>query len=564
MCRWIKSLPLIWLALLAPVVQGADCPDKPTEALNADIQGLSEQINLWDAAYYHEGTSLVADELYDQAVARLDTWRACAGIVHSHRPERSGTGHDETRLHPFAQRGLEKRDAAEIKHWMSRRHDLWIQPKVDGVAVTLAYADGQLVAAISRGDGQNGHDWSAQARRIAAIPDRLPEPITAVLQGELYWQVSDYRQSQDGHRRARSTVAGAMAQAAPDTATLSRIGLFVWGWPDGPPNMPEKLARLTELGFNTADYTHSVNDYARAEDWRKRWFREPLPFATDGVVLKQGERLEGQGWRDEPPGWAVAWKYPAQQILAEVRGVAFRIGRTGRITPLVHLHPVMLEGRRISRVSLGSLARWQALDVRAGDHVAVTLGGLTIPQLASVVWSAPERQALQVPDETAYHGLSCLHLQSALPGCQGQLLARLDWLGETLALRGIGEGTWQALLNSGVVTGLLDWLWLTENTLTQVPGIGDTTAARLLAQFDSVKTQPFSTWLEALGAQTGHEKAEGGWTTRAGLSVAQWQALPGIGPVRSEALHAFFNHPELQRMAEALQRAGVEGFDVLD
>ena len=169
-----------------------------------------------------------------------------------------------------------------------------------------------------------------------------------------------------------------------------------------------------------------------------------------------------------------------------------------------------------------------------------------------------------MPDDSAYHGLSCLQLQSALPGCQDQLLARLDWLGETLALRGIGEGTWQALVNSGAVTGLLDWLWLTETTLTQVPGIGDTSAAQLLVQFDSVKTQPFTTWLEALGAPTGHEQAEGNWTARAALSVAQWQALPGIGPVRSEALHAFFNHPDIQRMAEALQRAGVEGFDILD
>ncbi|MGS2742439.1 NAD-dependent DNA ligase LigB [Halomonas sp. LS-001] len=563
MCRWIKSLP-IWLVLMAPTAQGEGCPNKPAAALNADIQGLSEQINLWDAAYYHEGTSLVADELYDQAVARLETWRACAGITQPHRRERSLAEGDEIRTHPFAQRGLEKRDAADIKRWVSRRHDLWIQPKVDGVAVTLEYVDGQLVAAISRGDGQNGHDWSAQAQRIAAIPDSLPLPITAVLQGELYWQVNDYRQAQDGHRRARSTVAGAMAQAAPDTETLSRIGLFVWGWPDGPSTMPEKLARLTELGFNTADYTHSVNDYAQADGWRERWFHQPLPFATDGIVLKQGERLEGQHWSDEPPDWAVAWKYPARQVLAEVRGVAFRIGRTGRITPLIHLHPVTLEGRRISRVSLGSLARWQALDVRAGDHVAVTLGGLTIPQLASVVWSAPERQTLQVPDEQAYHGLSCLQLQSALPGCQDQLLARLDWLGKTLELRGIGESTWQALLNAGAVTGLLDWLWLTESALTQVPGIGDTTATQLLAQFENVKTQPFATWLEALGAPTGHEKATGNWTTLAALSVAEWQALPGIGPVRSEALHAFFNHPELQRMAEALQRAGVAGFDVLD
>ena len=566
MCRhhyFINYLLLVWLALWSSTAQGADCPIKPAEALDADIQSLSQQISQWDDAYYQQGKSLVSDDIYDQAVATLEHWRRCVGASQPHRPERQAVTPYELLAHPYAQRGLEKRDNAGIQRWMQRRDDLWIQPKVDGVAITLEYLDGRLVKAISRGDGQHGQDWTPRVSQIPAVPNRLPEAITAVLQGELYWRADDdYVQSQDGYRQLRGKVAGAMAQEAPDAKMLARIGLFVWAWPNGPQTMEEHLARLTELGFDSAEYSHPVSDYAQAEQWRERWFDQPLPFATDGVVLKQALlSTEVLSSNDAPPGWALAWKYPAQQALATVRGIAFRVGRTGRITPLVHLQPVILEGRRISRVSLGSLAQWQALDIRAGDKVAVTLGGLTIPQLASVVWTSPKRQPLWVPDEQDYHALSCLTLNEALPGCEDQLPARLVWLGEALEMEGIGEGTWKKLIKAGVVINLIDWIQLDKQALIAAPGIGAATANRLLAEFDAARKQPFANWLQALGAPPGSDQTQGDWASLAALSAAQWQALPNVGPVRSRALDAFFTHPEIQRMAAALEKAGVEGFE---
>ncbi|MGM0616302.1 MAG: NAD-dependent DNA ligase LigB [Pseudomonadota bacterium] len=566
MCRhhwFIKHLLPAWLVLWSSVVQGADCPIKAAEALDADIQSLSRQISQWDDAYYQQGKSLVSDDIYDQAVATLEHWRRCAGKSQPYRPAQEVVKPHELLAHPYTQRGLEKRDSEGVQRWMQRRDNLWIQPKVDGVAITLEYLDGRLVKAISRGDGQHGQDWTPRARQLPAVPNRLPESLTAVMQGELYWRAgSDYIQSRDGHRQLRGKVAGAMAQEAPDAKTLARIGLFVWAWPNGPQAIEEQLTRLAELWFDSAEYSHPVSDYAQAEQWRERWFDQPLPFATDGVVLKQALlSTEVLSLDDAPPAWALAWKYPAQQALATVRGIAFRVGRTGRITPLVHLQPVILEGRRISRVSLGSLAQWQALDIRAGDKVAVTLGGLTIPQLAGVVWTSPKRQPLWVPDEQDYHALSCLTLNEALPGCEDQLLARLVWLGEALEMQGIGEGTWKKLIKADVVTDLIGWLQLDKPALIAAPGIGAATANRLLAEFDAARKQPFANWLQALGAPPGSDQTQGDWASLAALSAAQWQALPNVGPVRSRALDAFFTHPEIQRMAAALEKAGVEGFE---
>lgn len=546
---------LIWLVTFS--AQAAQCPDWPEERLSRESKALAEQVQRWDTAYHDEGVALIDDALYDQAVERLATWQRCLGNVPDHRSLTRVTRSSGTLEHPAAQRGLDKADDDGVRRFTSRRENLWIQPKVDGVAITLRYADGELVEAVSRGDGERGQDWTARARQLPAIPNTLPEPISAVFQGELYWRLTQHVQSRSPASGARGDVAGAMAQSSPEAATLERIGLFVWDWPDGPTAMAERLAGLSGLGFDTADYTHSLDDRRDAAYWRDSWFNGPLPFATDGVVIKQAERPGLRRWSSSPPEWAIAWKYPAQQALAEVRGIEFRVGRTGRVTPLVWLNPVQLEGRRISRVSLGSLERWETLDVRPGDQVAITLAGLTIPQLSEVVWHTQERSPLTPPSPQRYHLLSCFELTS---GCDGQLLARLTYLGEHLGMQGIGEGTWQALMDAGVVTQLLDWLNVEPDQLQQAYGIGEATAVALLEQFQAARGQPFSAWLNALGAPPGSESVRGDWYELAGYQREQWQAVPGVGPVRAEALVAFFTHPEMQRMAAQLNQAGVAGF----
>ena len=557
----MANLAAAWLMSVTFSAQADTCPDWPAERLALETQALAEHIKVWDRAYHDNGESLIADELYDQALARLENWQACLDSPTLHRPLTRITSSSGTRTHPAAQTGLTKADEDGIRRFTSRREDLWIQPKVDGVAVTLRYQGGELVEAVSRGDGERGQDWTARVQQLPGVPVTLPEPVSAVLQGELYWRLDNHVQARQPDSGARGAVAGAMAQRDPSQETLNRIGLFVWDWPDGPTQMTERLAQLTALGFETADYTHPISGQEAAAEWRERWFNGPLPFATDGVVLKQAERPGVRNWSSSPPEWAVAWKYPSQQALAQVRGVEFRVGRTGRVTPLLWLYPVTLEGRRISRVSLGSLERWQEWDVRPGDHVAVTLAGLTIPRVDSVVWQTRERAALSAPQPGRYHLLSCFTLTPERTSeCSAQLLARLTYLSEQLGMRGIGEGTWQALMEAGVVTELLGWLALTPEQLQQAHGIGATTAAALMAQFDTARQAPYATWLTALGMPPGGDAGLGDWYTLAGYSRSDWQAVPGIGPVRSEALVAFFSHPDVQRMARQLQQAGVDGF----
>lgn len=547
------------LCLVCLNTHAAQCPDWPPERAAHEIATLQNQIDRWDDSYHREGKSLVADELYDQSRARLAQWRRCFKRDTPANPLSTARG---TVAHPVAHTGLDKlQDERAVDDWLRHRTDVWVQPKVDGVAVTLIYRNGLLTQAISRGDGSQGQDWTASARQVAAIPQQLAQPMDLLVQGELYWRLTDHVQAKAGSLNARSTVAGLMARKTLSAEQASGIGLFVWDWPQGPATLPERVAKLDELGFPaTTAYSQAISSLADAQRWRDHWYRSPLPFASDGMVLRQGQRPPAERWQAKPSYWSVAWKYPFAQALAEVRKVHFKIGRTGRITPVLELLPVMLDDRQIRRVSVSSLQRWQALDIRPGDQVAISLAGLTIPRLDGVVSRSTERPEMNAPEPGDFHPLSCWQ---PTPGCEGQFLARLAWLSgkQGLALPHVGPGTWEKLLQAGRLDGLLDWLNLDAQELANIDGLGERSAARLYSSFDSARQRPFARWLKALGMPpTGQARLADSWQALAQRDTEQWQTEPGIGPGRATQLIAFFRDPQVLALSETLREAGIEGF----
>ncbi|MHC8307781.1 NAD-dependent DNA ligase LigB [Pseudomonas sp. PB3P13] len=550
---------LFLLAFIASTANANACPDWTADRAIREIAALQQQISRWDDSYHRQGQSLIADELYDESRARLSEWHHCFNVVENADPLRTAGG---TVAHPVVHTGLNKlRDAQAVKDWLRDRSDIWVQPKIDGVAVTLVYRGGLLNQAISRGDGINGQDWTASARQIKSIPQTLPQPLDLLVQGELYWRLTDHVQARSGSLNARSTVAGLMARKTLPREQADGIGLFAWDWPQGPASLPARAAALAHMGFaNTAQYAQPINDFASAEHWRDHWYRSALPFATDGVVLRQGQRPSATRWQAKAPYWAVAWKYPYAQALAEVRKVNFKVGRTGRITPVLELKPFALDDRQIKRVSVSSLRRWKELDVRPGDQVSISLAGLTIPRLDDVVLRAAERPELDAPLAADFHLLSCW--QPTL-GCESQFLARLTWLSgkKGLALPHIGPGTWEKLLETRRLNGLLDWLALDAQELATIDGFGERSSARLLNSFNEARQRPFTQWLRALGLPpTGQATLAHSWQALAERSLEQWQAEAGIGPGRAAQLSAFFRDPQVVALSEILRVAGVDGF----
>ncbi len=551
------------VVLTAHRVQAGECPDWSPPRAGQELAALHDRLDGWNHSYRIDGRSPVDDAVYDQALQRFGQWQRCfpAQATAAPNPLADAGGRATS---PVAQTGLAKLPgAAALAQWMDERgnRDLWVQPKVDGVAVTLLYVDGELRQASSRGDGLHGSDWTVPAQRIAAIPKHLPHaPARVVLQGELYWRLPGHVQADRGGVNARSAVAGALARDHLDGAGARQIGLFVWDWPDGPADMPARLAGLHTMGLvDSVSYTKPVGTLAGVRRWREQWYRQAMPFATDGTVVRQGHRPPAASWHSAPPDWAVAWKYPAASALAEVRAVEFTVGRTGRITPVLQLGPVQLDDHRVQRVSVGSLRRWRQLDIRPGDQVEVALAGLTIPRLKSVVWRTQQRVAVVVPDPEAYTALTCWQPTA---GCEQQFLARLVWLGgeHGLHLEGVGADAWQRLVDSGLIHHLLDWMDLTPAQLAAVPGIGTNRAATLAASFASARTRPFERWLQALGAPAGALPEGSDWASMSRRGVDDWQALDRIGAVRAGRLVDFFHCPDVRAQAARLHAVGVPGF----
>ncbi|MDB5995172.1 MAG: ligB [Pseudomonas sp.] len=555
----MRLFSVFFLTLACSISKAADCPDwPPARALN-EITTLQQHIDAWDDSYHRLGQSQVNDELYDQSRARLIDWRACFDL--SPPPDSLRTAGGKL-AHPIAHTGLEKlRDHRAVERWLRNRKDIWVQPKVDGVAITLIYRKGWLHQAISRGDGVSGQDWTSAARKLPAIPRQLAQPVDLLVQGELYWRLTEHVQATAGSLNARSTVAGLMARKALAPEQAAGIGLFIWDWPQGPADLPDRIAALAELGLpSTAPYSQAIQTLADAERWRDHWYRSPLPFASDGVVLRQSQRTSAERWQAKPPFWAVAWKYPYAQALAEVRKVEFKIGRTGRITPVLELKPVTLDDRQIKRVSVSSLRRWEELDIRPGDQVSISLAGLTIPRLDGVVLRASERADLSAPVPTDFHQLSCWQ---PTPGCESQFLARLTWLSgrQGLALPHVGPGTWEKLLETGHLNGLLDWLTLDAQELANIDGFSERSSAQLLTSFDNARQRPFARWLKALGLPpTGQARLADSWQALALRDTEQWQAEAGIGPGRAAQLSAFFRDPQVLALSDTLRAAGIDGF----
>lgn len=557
----LATLRLFSVLLLSftPLIAHAACPDWPFGKAQVEISALQQQIDQWDDAYHREGRSLIADELYDQSRLRLTEWRQCFQQPAAPEPLHSASG---SVAHPIAHTGLDKlHEAAAVQTWLKDRQDVWVQPKVDGVAVTLIYRRGLLQQAISRGDGVSGQDWTASVQKIAAIPQQLTQPLDLLVQGELYWRLNQHVQASAGSVNARATVAGLMSRKTLSAEQASGIGLFVWDWPEGPANLPERISTLATLGFaTTAPFSQAIANLEEAQQWREHWYRSPLPFATDGIVLRQSQRPPAERWQASAPYWAVAWKYPFARALAEVRKVNFKVGRSGRITPVLELSPVRLDDREIRRVSAGSLKRWQTLDIRPGDQVAISLAGLTIPRLDSVVLRTSERAALDIPDTRDFHALSCWQ---PTPGCESQFLARLTWLSgkQGLALQNVGRGTWEKLLETGRLNNLLDWLTLDEPELANIAGFGERSSARLINSFHSARQRPFTQWLKALGLPpTGQAQLADSWQALAQRGTEQWQAEAGIGPGRAAQLSAFFRDPQVLALSDTLRAAGIDGF----
>ena len=557
----------VWMAILISILcwqssAWAVCPAWSPARAQEEISRLQQQIKQWDDDYWKEGKSEVEDGVYDQLSARLTQWQRCFGSEPRDvmMPPLNGAV-----MHPVAHTGVRKMvDKNALSLWMRERSDLWVQPKVDGVAVTLVYRDGKLNKAISRGNGLKGEDWTQKVSLISAVPQTVSGPLAnSTLQGEIFLQREGHIQQQMGGINARAKVAGLMMRQG-NSDTLNSLAVFVWAWPDGPHLMTDRLKDLATAGFTlTQTYTRAVKNADEVAHVRNEWWKAKLPFVTDGVVVRAAKEPESRHWLPGQAEWLVAWKYQPVAQVAEVKAIQFAVGKSGKISVVASLAPVMLDDKKVQRVNIGSVRRWQEWDIAPGDQILVSLAGQGIPRIDDVVWRGAERTK-PTPPENRFNSLTCYFASDV---CQEQFISRLVWLGakQVLGLDGIGEAGWRALHQTHRFEHIFSWLLLTPEQLQNTPGIAKSKSAQLWHQFNLARKQPFTRWVMAMGIPLTraalNASDERSWSQLLFSTEQFWQQLPGTGSWRARQVIEWKENAQIKKLGSWLAAQQITGFE---
>ena len=557
----------VWMAILIGILcwqssVWAVCPAWSPARAQEEISRLQQQIKQWDDDYWKEGKSEVEDGVYDQLSARLTQWQRCFGSEPRDvmMPPLNGAV-----MHPVAHTGVRKMvDKNALSLWMRERSDLWVQPKVDGVAVTLVYRDGKLNKAISRGNGLKGEDWTQKVSLISAVPQTVSGPLAnSTLQGEIFLQREGHIQQQMGGINARAKVAGLMMRQG-NSDTLNSLAVFVWAWPDGPQLMTDRLKELATAGFTlTQRYTRAVKNADEVARVRNEWWKAKLPFVTDGVVVRGAKEPESRHWLPGQAEWLVAWKYQPVAQVAEVKAIQFAVGKSGKISVVASLAPVMLDDKKVQRVNIGSVRRWQEWDIAPGDQILVSLAGQGIPRIDDVVWRGAERTK-PTPPENRFNSLTCYFASDV---CQEQFISRLVWLGskQVLGLDGIGEAGWRALHQTHRFEHIFSWLLLTPEQLQNTLGIAKSKSAQLWHQFNLARKQPFTRWVMAMGIPLTraalNASDERSWSQLLFSTEQFWQQLPGTGSGRARQVIEWTENAQIKKLGSWLAAQQITGFE---
>ncbi|ENF82494.1 DNA ligase B [Escherichia coli P0305260.15] len=557
----------VWMAILIGILcwqssVWAVCPAWSPARAQEEISRLQQQIKQWDDDYWKEGKSEVEDGVYDQLSARLTQWQRCFG---SEPRDVMMLPLNGAVMHPVAHTGVRKMvDKNALSLWMRERSDLWVQPKVDGVAVTLVYRDGKLNKAISRGNGLKGEDWTQKVSLISAVPQTVSGPLAnSTLQGEIFLQREGHIQQQMGGINARAKVAGLMMRQG-NSDTLNSLAVFVWAWPDGPQLMTDRLKELATAGFTlTQRYTRAVKNADEVARVRNEWWKAKLPFVTDGVVVRGAKEPESRHWLPGQAEWLGAWKYQPVAQVAEVKAIQFAVGKSGKISVVASLAPVMLDDKKVQQVNIGSVRRWQEWDIAPGDQILVSLAGQGIPRIDDVVWRGAERTK-PTPPENRFNSLTCYFASDV---CQEQFISRLVWLGskQVLGLDGIGEAGWRALHQTHRFEHIFSWLLLTPEQLQNTPGIAKSKSAQLWHQFNLARKQPFTRWVMAMGIPLTraalNASDERSWSQLLFSTEQFWQQLPGTGSRRARQVIEWKENAQIKKLGSWLVAQQITGFE---
>ena len=430
--------------------------------------------------------------------------------------------------------------------------------KFDGTAISLTYEHGRLVRAVTRGDGTTGDDVTTNVKTIRSIPLVLSGsgyPDLFEIRGEIFMPYASFDRL-NAEREAtgeslfanpRNAAAGTLKQQ--QSAVVAKRGLDCTLYQMAGDNLPfvnhiENLNAARSWGFKVSEHMTLCHGAAEVIDYINHWdeARKSLPYPTDGVVIKVNDFTlrRSLGFTAKSPRWAVAYKFKAESALTRLLSVDFQVGRTGAITPVANLEPVLLAGTTVKRASLHNAEQIAALDIRVGDMVYVEKGGEIIPKITGV--ELAERTAECVPFEYIDRCPECgaelvrfegeaKHYCPNQSGCRPQIVGRIvHFIGrKALNIDGLGGETVELLFENGLVRDIADLYSLKAADLAVLPRLGEKSADNIINSIEASKSVPFARVLFGLGIRFVGE-------TTAKYMAAHFKSLEAVVAASKEEL----------------------------
>lgn len=541
---------------------------RPFESLNA--AELAELIRYHNRAYFLDDAPVIPDQVYDQLVERLRRLRPSDPVLAEVGAGVEGA--DDKVEHDTPMLSLAKcYDLPGLLHWAREQQgDLVATPKIDGAACALRYGrGGAFLLAATRGDGRRGEFISHNAMQIPNIPTQLPAQLVArfdgkavEVRGEVYLPLSGFAPLRDVFANPRNVAAGTLKAKEGGSVAPTELRFFAYdviGWTVA--TEVDKARLLAEMGFEPAPV--QACRATDAAEIHRRWAdaRPELDYEIDGVVFKIDDiaKQARLGLTAHHPRWAIAFKFQGDSDQTSLEGVEFSLSRTGTITPVAVVAPVLLSGATVTRATLHNLSNLRRLQLRVGDVLLLTRRGGVIPHIEGNLGggtdpvappgSCPscgqptlERRSVRrvAGEEVATETLHC-----SLPGsCPGVQRERLLHFTAALEMDGFGDKIVDGLLARGLVSDAADLFALSEAQLLGLPRMGELLARRLLGQVAAARSVAPARFLMALGIDAlGRHAAEllsTRWTVPEllELDVARLAELHSLGDITAEKIAA--------------------------
>lgn len=572
------------------------------------IAELREKIRYHEHRYYVLDDPEISDYEFDQLMRRLgDLEREHPELVTVDSPTQRVGGEAAKEFptvpHVTPMLSLDNTYSVdELREFDRRVHELsgrteveyLAELKLDGLSMALTYENGVLVRGVTRGDGSQGEDVTANVKTIRSVPLRIASKALSrfksfEVRGEVIMPRTAFEKLNAEREAAgepkfanpRNSASGTMRLLDSRVVAARRLGMFhYYLLVDGQPPFKthaESLRALSALGFRVNPNWKLCESFdallAYIEDWEKK--RETVDYETDGVVVKVNDTgvWSDLGRTAKSPRWAIAYKYPARQATTVVKDIRAQVGRTGILTPVADLEPVEIGGVTVSHSTLHNMDEIERLGVRIGDTVLIQRAGEVIPQVVKVVKHAPDGRAFEMPSACPACGGHVIRVEGEVAwrcvnaACPAQLKESLLHFAARRAMDidGLGEAIVEQLTSRGLVKDAADLYSLTEEQLAQLDRMGKKSAANLVAEIRKSREAPlarvvFAIGIPFVGERTAQLLADhfGSIDRIVAATAGELEQVPEIGPKTAEGITGFFAEERNRQLVERLRQFGLQ------